>query len=269
MMPFPNIDPVIFTLGPFALRWYALAYIAGIFLGIAYAARLANTPRLWPHGAPLESRDIWDWTAGATFGTIIGGRLGYALFYNPEYYLTHPAEIAAVWQGGMSFHGGLAGVGVAFFIFAKRRGLPLLSFGDVIAAATPMGLFFGRLANFINGELWGRITDAPWGVVFPTGGALPRHPSQLYEAGLEGLGLFALLNWLIWRRNALARPGLVFGMFLAGYGAARLWVEQFRAPDAHLGFIFGEATMGQLLSLPMVLGGLALAVVALMRRNAP
>lgn len=264
-MPFPSLDPVIFEIGPFALRWYALAYIAGLMLGWRYVIVLSQSARLWPNGLPASREAIDDLLMWITFGVILGGRLGYVIFYNPAYFLAHPGDILAVWQGGMAFHGGLLGVIIAIIIFARRRNMSMLHIGDMVAAAVPIGLFFGRLANFINSELWGRVTDVPWGVVFPNGGALPRHPSQLYEAGLEGLLLFVILGFLIWRRGILARPGLAIGVFLVGYGLLRALIEQVRAPDAHLGFVFGQVTMGQILSVPMMAAGLVF--LALSRRS--
>lgn len=260
---FPDIDPVIFEIGPFfgfgplAIRWYSLAYIAGLFLGYYYCRRLALRP---PAAARPESFD--DFFVWAILGVILGGRLGYVLFYKPGYYLDHPLEVLFLWQGGMSFHGGLAGVILALVGFARHRGISLLALSDIVACAAPIGLFFGRIANFINGELFGRPSDVPWAVVFPHGGEAPRHPSQLYEAGLEGLLLFILLYLLV-RLGALQRRGLLAGVFLAGYALSRMTVELFREPDGHLGFLIGEVTMGQLLSLPMLLGGLGLVLWSL------
>ncbi len=249
-IPFPMIDPVLVELGPFAIRWYALAYIAGIVLGWMLARRLVA---LAPAIATRDQLD--DAVTWITLGVILGGRLGYVLFYRPGYYLFHPWEIVAVWQGGMSFHGGMLGVVLALWLFGRRQGIDLLSLGDRVAPVVPIGLFFGRLANFVNGELWGRVSDVPWAMVFPTGGPLPRHPSQLYQAGLEGIALFALLLSLVVRPGLRARRGFVTGAFFAGYGAARILGEFFRQPDAHLGFLLGGVTMGQLLSVPMVAVG--------------
>jgi phosphatidylglycerol:prolipoprotein diacylglycerol transferase len=246
-LPFPMIDPVLVQIGPFAIRWYALAYIVGIVLGWLVARR---TVALAPAVATREQLD--DAVTWITLGIILGGRLGYVLFYRPGHYLFHPLEILAVWQGGMSFHGGMLGVVIALWLFCRRQGLDPLAFGDRVAPVVPIGLLFGRLANFVNGELWGRVTDVPWGVVFPNGGPLPRHPSQLYQAFLEGAVLLAVLLWLVHRPAIRARRGFVVGAFLAGYGMARLTGEFFRQPDAHLGFLFAGATMGQLLSLPML-----------------
>jgi phosphatidylglycerol---prolipoprotein diacylglyceryl transferase len=249
-IPFPVIDPVLVQIGPLAIRWYALAYITGIVLGWILARRLCA---LAPVAATRQQVD--DFVTWATLGVILGGRLGYVLFYRPDHYLAHPLDILQVWQGGMSFHGGALGVIVALILFCRQQRLDLLAFADRVTAVVPIGLFFGRLANFVNGELWGRVTDVPWGMVFPTGGPLPRHPSQLYQAGMEGLLLFGLLQFLVWRPAIRARRGFVAGAFLAGYGVARFIGEFFRQPDAFLGFLFAGATMGQLLSLPMVLVG--------------
>ena len=256
-IPFPVIDPVLLEIGPFAIRWYALAYIAGIVLGWRLARRLAA---LRPAAATPEQID--DFVTWVTLGIIIGGRLGYVLFYRPGHYLSNPLEILAVWQGGMSFHGGAIGVILAIVLFARRHKLDMLALADRTTAVVPIGLFFGRVANFINGELWGRASDVPWAMVFPHAGPEPRHPSQLYQAGLEGAALFALLMALVWNPAVRARRGFVSGAFLAGYGAARFVGEFFRQPDAHLGFLFAGATMGQLLSVPMVLVGVWLMLRA-------
>ena len=249
-IPFPVIDPILIQLGPLAIRWYALAYIAGIVLGWRLARRLVELP---PVAASREQVD--DFVTWTTLGIILGGRLGYVLFYRPGYFLENPAEILAVWTGGMSFHGGALGVLVALLLFCRQQRLDPFTFGDRVVAVVPIGLFFGRLANFINGELWGRVSDVPWAMVFPTGGPLPRHPSQLYQAGLEGLLLFFLLLWIITQPRLRARRGFTAGAFLAGYAVARLVGEVFRQPDAHLGFLVAGATMGQLLSVPMLLAG--------------
>jgi phosphatidylglycerol:prolipoprotein diacylglycerol transferase len=251
-LPFPVIDPTLIQIGPLAIRWYALAYIIGIVLGWRLLRRLVVLPQ------PVAStRQVDDFVTWATLGVVLGGRLGYVLFYRPGYFLSNPLEIAAVWGGGMSFHGGALGVIIATWWYCRQQRIDLLPFGDRLAAVVPIGLFLGRCANFVNGELWGRVSDAPWAMVFPNGGPLPRHPSQLYQALLEGALLFALLQWLVWRPAWRARPGLITGVFLAGYGLARIIGEVFREPDAHLGFLVAGTTMGQLLSLPMVLAGLA------------
>jgi phosphatidylglycerol---prolipoprotein diacylglyceryl transferase len=256
-IPFPVIDPVLVQLGPLAIRWYALAYIAGIVLGWRLARRLVALP---PVAASAEQVD--DFVTWTTLGIILGGRLGYVLFYRPGYFLEHPAEALAVWTGGMSFHGGALGVIVALLVFCRQQKLDPFAFGDRVVAVVPIGLCFGRLANFINGELWGRVSDAPWAMVFPTGGPLPRHPSQLYQAGLEGVLLFLLLLWIVGQPRLRARRGFTAGAFLAGYAVARLVGELFRQPDAHLGFLLAGITMGQLLSLPMLLVGVWLMLRA-------
>ncbi len=252
---FPALDPVAIQIGPLAIRWYALAYIAGIVLGWRYAIRLVEKPPLFMDRTLLDDFIVW-----ATAGIILGGRSGYVLFYKPSYYLANPGEIVALWHGGMSFHGGLIGVLLAIYLFARKRRLPVLALGDVVACVAPIGLFFGRIANFINGELWGRETDVPWGMIFPNGGGVPRHPSQLYEAGLEGVVLFLVMVWASSRRDWRERPGFRGGVFLAGYAVARMSGELFREPDSFLGFIIGPFTMGQLLSLPMLIAGIYLIV---------
>ena len=256
-LPFPAIDPVLIQIGPFAIRWYALAYIVSLLLGWQLVRWLAA---LRP---PVMTREqVDDLLVWVTLGVILGGRLGYVFFYKPGYYLFHPLEAFALWHGGMSFHGGLIGVLLAGYLFARRHGLHPLRVGDLVATATPIGLFFGRLANFINGELFGRPSDVPWAMVFPHGGPLPRHPSQLYEAVLEGLVLFCVLLACARSPAVRSRPGLLGGIFLAGYALARIVAEMFREPDAHLGFLLAGATMGQLLSLPVLLLGLFLIVRA-------
>jgi phosphatidylglycerol:prolipoprotein diacylglycerol transferase len=256
---FPPLDPVIVQIGPFALRWYALAYIAGLVLGWRYVLRLAPAS---PSKVSPEHLD--DYLVWATLGVVLGGRLGYVFFYKPLYYLSNPIEALFVWQGGMSFHGGIIGVAVAGWLFARKRGINFVFFSDLICCAAPIGLFFGRIANFINAELYGRATDVPWGVIFPNGGPLPRHPSQLYEAILEGALLFILLG-VCWKKEAWRlQPGRLTGLFLSGYALARGFVELFRQPDAHIGFLFLGSTMGQLLSLPMLGFGLWL----ILRRRA-
>jgi phosphatidylglycerol:prolipoprotein diacylglycerol transferase len=268
LIPFPNIHPEIFsvgpfhldgwTLGPFAIRWYALAYIAGLIIGWRYCLALARRP---PQIA--KAQDIDDFLVWATIGVVLGGRIGYVLFYDLPRYLAEPAEIIKLWHGGMSFHGGALGVCVAIFLFCRQRKIALLGFSDIIACVVPIGLLFGRIANFINGELWGRPTDVDWAMIFPGDpNHLPRHPSQLYEAFLEGIVLFLLL-WVLQRFfSARRRQGLLTGAFLAGYGIARIIVEFFRQPDAQLGFLFAGATMGQLLSLPLVIIGVWLVLRA-------
>jgi len=247
---FPAIDPVALEIGPVVVRWYSLAYVAGILLGWRYIIVLAAKAKNGVERVHVDDFIIW-----ATLGIILGGRLGYVIFYNPVFFAENPLLIFAMWKGGMSFHGGLIGVITVTWLFARKRSLPFLGLGDMVCAAAPIGLFFGRIANFINGELFGRASDVPWAMVFPRGGPTPRHPSQLYEAGLEGLLLFGVLAVLIYRYKALDRPGMLIGTFMAGYGLSRYLVEFVREPDAHLGTLFGIATMGQLLSLPLILLG--------------
>jgi phosphatidylglycerol:prolipoprotein diacylglycerol transferase len=267
VIPYPAFDPVLIHIGPLAIRWYALSYILGILLGWAYARVLIRSGRLWggnasKNSAPMTVVDFDDFVLWVTLGVILGGRAGYVLFYNLPHFTAHPLEIFQLWQGGMSFHGGFAGCVLAVLLFAKSRGISVLSLGDITCAVGPIGLFLGRIANFINGELWGRATDVPWAMVFPTGGPVPRHPSQLYEATLEGLVLLVILALMI-RAGALKRPGLTVGSFAVLYAIARSTCEFFREPDAQLGFLWGGATMGQLLSIPLLLAGLAFIAYAL------
>jgi phosphatidylglycerol:prolipoprotein diacylglycerol transferase len=263
-LPFPAIRPEIFVLGPFhvsgwelgpfAIRWYAMAYIAGLVIGWRYCVALAKRPPL-----VVKPTDVDDFLTWATLGVVLGGRLGYVLFYQPSQYLANPLSALEVWHGGMSFHGGALGVIIAILLFCRQRGLSFFSFGDIIVCAVPIGLFFGRIANFINGELWGRVSDAPWAMVFPTGGPEPRHPSQLYEAGLEGIVLFLVINGLDRTTRIREKPGALGGVFLIGYGCARITSEFFRQPDPFLGYLaFDWLTMGQVLSLPLILAGLVL-----------
>jgi phosphatidylglycerol:prolipoprotein diacylglycerol transferase len=264
VIPYPTFDPVLIHLGPLAIRWYALAYIAGILLGWVYARALIRNEKLWGGKAPLTVVDYDDFVLWVTLGIILGGRTGYVLFYNLPHFAAHPLEIFQLWQGGMSFHGGFAGCVLAVVLFAKKRGIPILSLGDITCAVGPIGLLLGRIANFINSELWGRATDVPWAMVFPTGGPVPRHPSQLYEAALEGLVLLVVLALLI-RGGALKRPGLIVGAFAVVYALARSFCEFFREPDAQLGFLWGGATMGMLLSVPLFLAGVGFIVYAMKR----
>ncbi len=258
VLPFPAIDPVMFSIGPLAIRWYALAYIVGIIAGWFYARSIIASKRLWGGQAPFTVVDFDDFIIWVTLGIILGGRVGYVLFYNFGHFTTHPLEILELWNGGMSFHGGFIGTGIAIVLFALRRRVPMLSLSDVVTAVAPIGLFLGRLANFINGELWGRPTDVWWAMVFPNGGPIPRHPSQLYEAALEGIVLFAVLTALVCLGGGLKRPGLVTGAFAMGYGVARIICELFREPDVQLGFLWGGLTMGTLLCIPLILVGVAL-----------
>jgi phosphatidylglycerol:prolipoprotein diacylglycerol transferase len=249
-LPFPTIDPVLVAIGPFAIRWYAIAYVAGILLGWRFVLALIARGN-----SAMTQKDADDFVVWTVLGVILGGRLGYVLFYQLDSYLSSPIEILYVWQGGMSFHGGLLGMVVAVILFCRKRHLDLFPVGDLIAFAGPIGLFFGRIANFINAELFGRTTDVPWAVVFPNGGPIGRHPSQLYEAGLEGIVLFTILCVLYFGTSARYRPGVLTGAFTAGYGLARFFVEFYREPDAHLGFLAGGITMGQVLSVPLVVVG--------------
>ena len=267
ILPFPDFDPVLVQIGPFAIRWYALAYICGILLGWVYAKAILRWPHAWGGPAPIATTDFDDFVLWVTLGVILGGRIGYVLFYNPAHFAAHPTEIVQLLKGGMSFHGGFLGVVLAVALFSRKRGIPFFSLADVCCAVYPIGHFLGRVANFINGELWGRPSDVAWAVVFPGGGAFPRHPSQLYEAALEGLLLLLVLAWFI-RRGALKRPGLVTGVFAIGYGLTRCFCELFREPDAQLGFLWGGLTMGMLLSIPLMLAGAAFVWHALRRRPA-
>lgn len=257
-LEFPNIDPVALSLGPVDIRWYALAYITGFLLGWWYILRLIGSD----NGAKPDKNDIDDFISWAIVGVILGGRFGYTMFYNFEYYAAHPLDIFKIWQGGMAFHGGILGVIVAMVVFSRIRNIPLLKLSDVVACAAPIGLFFGRISNFINGELYGRATDVSWAFVFPRGGDVPRHPSQIYEALLEGAVLFVVLfalSRLAWVKD---RPGVLSAVFLMLYGLFRCFVELFRQPDAHIGFIFADISMGQMLSVPMVIVGAGLIVYA-------
>jgi phosphatidylglycerol:prolipoprotein diacylglycerol transferase len=255
VLTFPHIDPVLISIGPLAVRWYALAYIVGIIAGWIYARAIIASPKLWGGPAPLTVAAYDDFIVWITLGIILGGRIGYVLFYNFPHFREHPGEILQLWNGGMSFHGGVLGSVLATVLFALRRGISILSLGDVTLAVAPIGLFLGRLANFINGELWGRPSDVPWAMIFPTGGPLPRHPSQLYEAALEGLLLLAVLGVLV-RCGALKRPGLVSSSFAMVYGVLRIFCEFFREPDVQLGFLWGGLTMGMLLSIPLIVAGI-------------
>ena len=254
-IPFPNIDPVIFQLGIIAIRWYSLAYIVGLIAAWALARHMSRVEHSTFTVLKIDDFIIW-----ATLGIILGGRLGYVLFYNLRYFIEFPFQIFALWEGGMSFHGGLLGVIVAAALFSKKKQVPLLAMGDIIVCVTPIGLFLGRLANFINGELYGRITQSvPWAVIFPGAGTLPRHPSQLYEALFEGIILFVILNTIWWFiPKYRARNGFLSGLFFVLYGVFRFGLEFFREPDAHIGFVWQQWSMGQLLCIPMILLGLFL-----------
>ena len=260
VIAFPNFDPVLIEVGSFELRWYALAYIVGILAGWIYARRLVRSERLWGGPAPLTANDCDDFVLWCVPAVIIGGRLGYMLFYDPDF-ADHPLELFQPWTGGMSFHGALLFVLLVEAAFARWRNIPFLALTDVVSAVTPIGLFLGRLGNFINGELWGRPTDVPWAMVFPDAGPASRHPSQLYEAALEGLLLFAVLAVLI-RAGALKRRGMLTGVFALGYGLARFACEFFREPDPQLGFIWGGLTMGMLLTLPVIVIASGILIMA-------
>ncbi|WP_426611470.1 prolipoprotein diacylglyceryl transferase [Bradyrhizobium sp. McL0616] len=270
LIDFPSFNPIAVAIGPFAIRWYALAYIGGIVLGWLYARSLLKKERLWGGPAPISLLQIDDFILWVTLGIILGGRAGYVLFYNLPFFIDHPTAIFRLWEGGMSFHGGFLGCVIAAILFARRNGIPILSLGDVALAVGPIGLFLGRIANFINGELWGRATDPslPWAMIFPNDPThLPRHPSQLYEAGMEGILLFVVLAVMI-RLGALKRPGMVVGAFIFIYGLTRIVGEQFREPDAQLGFLWGGLTMGMLLSIPMLIVG-GILIVRAVRRGTP
>jgi phosphatidylglycerol:prolipoprotein diacylglycerol transferase len=259
-----HLSPVAFWIWKLPIRWYSLAYLAGILLGWWYLLKLLGRP-----GAPMARRHADDLVFYATLGIILGGRLGYVLFYNPSLYLAHPLEIFQMWDGGMSFHGGVIGTSLGIFYLARKNGLNWLRIHDYVACCVPFGLFFGRLANFVNGELWGRETDVPWAVIFPTGGPFARHPSQIYEALLEGVLLLLVLAWAFWKSEARYQPGRLVGIFLLGYGLSRFVVEFYREADQQL-MDFAARThlhMGQWLSLPMILGGAYLIATAKGRRE--
>lgn len=260
-LEFPNIDPVALEIGPVVIRWYALSYMAGFLLGWQYCMKLARLDG----GVRPSPEDMDDFLPWAILGVILGGRLGYVLFYQFGYYLDNPLAALQVWNGGMSFHGGALGVILAMIIYAAVKKISFFRFSDIVVCAVPIGLFFGRVANFVNGELFGRASDVPWAMVFPMGGDEARHPSQLYEAVLEGAVLFLILGTLIRIEAVRSRPGILGGAFLAGYGFFRGLIEFFREPDAHLGLIGEALSMGQILSLPMIIFGLGLCVWAYRR----
>ncbi len=254
-IPFPVIDPVAIEIGPVAVRWYGLAYMFGLLLGWLYARSLLRNQALWRPDQRLEPDLADDLLLWATLGVVVGGRLGYVLFYEPGRFGAHPEDIIKLWNGGMSFHGGLIGVCLAVYLFARCKGLPVMSVADMAAAVVPIGLLFGRLANFVNGELFGRVSEVPWAMVFPEGGLQPRHPSQLYEAALEGLLLFLVCRYFTHRRRALETPGVVSGVFFIGYGVARSSAEYFRQFDPDHAFSTGLLTPGIVYSLPMIVIG--------------
>jgi phosphatidylglycerol:prolipoprotein diacylglycerol transferase len=257
-MPFPNIDPIAISIGPIDIRWYGLGYVVSILLGWWYARKIASTPRLWANDTPaMTITDLDDFLLWAAVGIVVGGRIGFILFYDLPLYLANPSLIFEIWKGGMSFHGGIAGTTIAMILFARKRGISVWSLFDVIATVCVTGLFLVRLANFINGELYGGLSDLPWAVVFPGQEPFARHPSQLYEAGLEGLLTGIVLAIMVFRLSALKRPGLVAGTFVSLYAVSRIAVEFVRLPDAQVGYLFGGwLTMGMVLSLPMLLLGL-------------
>lgn len=261
-LAFPDIDPVALWVGPLPIRWYALAYLTGILLGWRYALSLAGLDK----DTPPSKTDIDDFLPWAIAGVILGGRIGYVLFYQFDLYLSQPLEALKLWHGGMSFHGGAAGVIAALIIYPLVKKIPHFRLADIVCACVPIGLFFGRIANFVNGELYGRVSDVPWAFVFPRGGALPRHPSQLYEAGLEGAVLFLILCFMIRSEKIRNRPGLVSGVFLLGYGMFRSFVEFFREPDEQIGLFMNAISMGQILCLPMMVGGAGMMIYALVKK---
>ena len=253
-----NIDPVAISIGPLNIYWYGIAYMLGMLLGLYYANRIISKQKIGSN-LSIERRDIDEIFLWIVVGIIIGSRIGYVVFYNIDFYIANPVSIFTLWEGGMSFHGGALGVLVAIISYSYLYRKSILELGDVICAVVPIGLFFGRIANFINGELWGKVTDAPWGIVFPRAGEYPRHPSQLYEAGLEGILLFTILATLI-ANKGLKKRGLISGSFLLIYSLSRILIEFFREPDQHIGYIFPNITMGMILSTPLVLIGLILII---------
>lgn len=258
-LAFPAIDPIALRLGPLQIHWYGLAYVAGIMLGWLYARWLLKKNQLWPaNQAPMTTVKLDDFITWSVLGIVIGGRLGYMLFYVPDAFLSDPLMIFKVWDGGMSFHGGLIGMITVMILFGRKNGISVWSLFDLMSTVAPIGLFFGRIANFINGELWGRVApDLPWGMVFPGAGPLPRHPSQLYEAGLEGLVTLIILFVLTQFFHTLKRPGITASLFVCLYALSRIFVEFFRQPDPQLGYLLGGwLTMGMILSLPMLAAGL-------------
>ena len=262
-LDFPEVSPIMFTIGPIAIRWYSMAYLFGIV-----AAWFLVRRNIAKYKLPLSYAQLEDLVFYVTLGIILGGRLGYVIFYGGSGFLYQPWLILQVWKGGMSFHGGVLGVVLAAWLFAKKNQRPFLSITDLIVLYAPIGIFCGRLANFVNDELWGRVTDVPWAVRFPNGGYLPRHPSQLYEAFFEGLVMFAVLNFL-WRyKYVREHQGLVSALFITLYGIFRISMERFREPDAQLGFFFGHITMGQMLSVPLILVGAGVIAYILRTKKA-
>lgn len=262
-IPYPHIDPVLVSIGPIVIRWYALAYIVGILGGFGIIWKYTATLKP-PIFTPKALEDLILWL---TLGIVLGGRLGYIFFYQPGYYLENPSHILRLWEGGMSYHGGMIGVILALYLLCAREKINFLAASDLVVCVAPIGLFLGRLANFINGELYGRETDVPWGMIFPNAGSIIRHPSQLYEALLEGLVLFILLNYMMIKSSWRHTPGAIGGLYLIGYGLSRFTVEYFREPDEQLGFFASYFTMGQLLCVPMVLIGIGLILYARYRSS--
>ncbi len=268
VIPYPVIDPVAVEIGPVSVRWYGLAYMAGLLFAWLYVRAMLRNRALWPGEPPLKPAQTDDLLLWITFGIIVGGRLGSVLFYEPSYYVEHPLKVFAIWEGGMAFHGGLLGVILAVYIYSRIHEVTMLSIADLACAATPVGIFLGRLANFINGELWGRLTDVPWAMVFPDGGPFPRHPSQLYEAFLEGLLVFMACRYFTHWRKGLATPGLVTGVFFVTYGLGRTISEYFRMPDPNHFLTTAYTTPGMAYSIPMILIGAYLIWRAKRRRPA-
>ncbi len=254
-LTYPEISPIMLQIGPIAIRWYSMAYLFGIVFGWLLIRHYVKK-----YGLRLSSAQLEDFVFYLTLGIILGGRVGYVLFYGEKVFQDNWFEVFAIWKGGMSFHGGALGVIVAMALFARKYRFPFLQLADLVVLVAPIGLFLGRIANFVNDELWGRVTDVPWAVRFPSGGFLPRHPSQLYESFLEGICLFVILN-LLWRKEGVRKHcGTVSALFVLLYGIFRILMEQFREPDAHMGFFFGNFTMGQLLSVPLILLGIVVLI---------
>lgn len=274
ILPFPDIDPIIVSLGPLDVRWYGLAYVCGILLGWLYAKALVSKANIWPDNkSPMSIVDLDDFILWAAIGIVVGGRLGYIFFYDLSSVIQSPIRAFQVWNGGMSFHGGLLGTLLAMILFSKLRKINMWNLFDIVCAAAPIGIFFGRVSNFINGELWGRLSGAPWAFIFPDGGPFARHPSQLYEALLEGVVLFIILAILAWKFKMLSKPGFIAGTFLSLYACSRIFVEFFREPDAHIGFLLDHLlgqwlTMGMALSLPLLAVGIWSMITARTREKA-
>ena len=268
-LPFPDINPIALEFGPLAVRWYGLAYLTGVALGVLYGITLLRRPSLWVDNTPPFTPAEWlDFGFWAILAIVIGGRLGFVIFYDPAYYFANPLAIPQTWDGGMSFHGGLIGLVVVLFLFARAKNARFLSGIDLLGAVAPLGLMLGRIANFINGELFGKPTDLPWGVVFPNGGGMPRHPSQLYEAALEGLLLFLVIRVVTHIFQGLRRPGLVAGVFGIGYALSRILVETVRLPDPQVGYLYGGwLTLGMVYSVPVLIAGIGLVIYALRKKK--